>query len=158
MAGRLRPHAHTCGTSPGWLAVQEAHVPGASIGLGRLAQDESASVRQAATHDLIGRGARSTACQREIWVRAGGLPSGRLSRAPAEERRPWTGPTSERDRGGRQPPLHSVRERVNGRSPPTLKGRSNSSVPVSSCSTVFWNCGIKSFVTRRISANAHGAA
>ena len=48
MAWRSRPHAHTCGTSPGWLASIDVRVSEASNDLGRLAQDSRSVIRHEA--------------------------------------------------------------------------------------------------------------
>jgi hypothetical protein len=68
MAKRFRPHAHTCGTSPWWLALIEARVPEANIDLRRLDEDVRSVDRQAATYTC----AVETAEARPVIVPSGG--------------------------------------------------------------------------------------
>ena len=60
------------------------------------------------TQEPGGRDGQSPAYQSEVSVRAAGLPSGRLSRWPAAERRAWTVPTTRPSVGGGE----IVRKRV----------------------------------------------
>ena len=64
---RFRPHSHTCGTSPWWLASIEARVPEANIDLRRLDEDKRSGDRQAATY---------TCAVVTVEARPVGVPSG----------------------------------------------------------------------------------
>ena len=68
MARRFRPHAHTCGTSPWWLASIEARVPEANVDLCRLAEDSRSVVGQAAATTC----AVDAVEARPVRVRSGG--------------------------------------------------------------------------------------
>ena len=52
MAGRSRPHARTCATSPSWLGLIDARIPGASIDLCTPRAGTSAVDRQASHINL----------------------------------------------------------------------------------------------------------
>ena len=67
MSRRFRPHSHTCGTSPWWLASIEARVPEANIDLRRLDEDKRSGDRQAATY---------TCAVVTVEARPVGVPSG----------------------------------------------------------------------------------
>ena len=67
MSRRFRPHSHTCGTSPWWLASIEARVPEANIDLRRLDEDMRSGDRQAATY---------TCAVVTVEARPVGVPSG----------------------------------------------------------------------------------
>ena len=68
MSRRFRPHSHTCGTSPWWLASIEARVPEANVDLCRLAQDSRSVVGQAAATTC----AVDAVEARPVRVRSGG--------------------------------------------------------------------------------------
>ena len=67
MSRRFRPHSHTCGTSPWWLASIEARVPEANVDLCRLAQD---------SRSVVGHAAATTCAVDAVEARPVRVPSG----------------------------------------------------------------------------------
>ena len=54
MAWRSRPHAHTCRTSPGWLASIVARLPEANVDLCRLEEDMRSVTHHEASKTCVG--------------------------------------------------------------------------------------------------------
>ena len=107
---RFRPHSHTCGTSPWWLASIEARVPEANIDLCHLDEDMRSGDRQAATYTC----AVVTVEARPVGVPSGGGQWACQVAGHADDLQPSGGGGRVRHRPTSAKAVETVREKVNG--------------------------------------------
>jgi len=108
MARRFRPHAHTCGTSSGWLASIDARLPEANVDLDHLQQDSRSVIRQAATTTC----AVAAVEARPVRVRSGGGQWARKVAGRADHLQPSGGHGRVRHRAASEKVGECVRKKV----------------------------------------------
>ena len=111
MARRFLPHAHTCGTSPGWLGSMGARIPEANIDICRLVQNS----RSVTHHEASMTCTVETLEARLVREQSGGGQWACQVAGHADDQQPSSGRGRLRRREGARRRFDSVRKRVNER-------------------------------------------